>query len=126
MSIWDASGDNDRHRCGTCNDAIGLLIPAIADRIWTLGLVDRTAYEAYVRRVIALSRDELHAMAEPIRTRMRTTYAALARLFDAADDVLVRDQVAALVNSSDLLTDATITTWWVQHRYHPNAPRERG
>ncbi|WP_407782224.1 hypothetical protein [Actinophytocola sp.] len=34
-------------------------------------------------------------------------YAALVRLFDAADDVLVRDHVAALVTSSDLLTDAT-------------------
>lgn len=82
-------------------------MPAIPDRLWTLGLVDRTAYEAYVRRVIALSRDELHALAEPIRARMRTT-------------------CAALVNSSDLLTDATITTWWVQHRYHPNYPSERG
>jgi hypothetical protein len=72
-----------------------------------------------------LSRDELHATAEPIRTRERTTYAASVRLFDAADDVLVRDQVATLVNSGDLLTEATITTWWVQHRYHTTDPIER-
>jgi hypothetical protein len=58
-------------------------------------------------------------MAEPLRTRMQAAYAALARLFDAADDVLVRDQVATLVNSGHVLTDATITNWWVRHRYHP-------
>lgn len=126
MSIWDASGSNDRFRCRRCNDTISLLIPNIPDRVWTLGLVDRAAYDAHRRRVIGLNHEGLQAMAGPLRTRERAAHAAMVRLFKASNDVLARDNVAVLVDATDLLTAATITNWWVQHRYQRYDATEPG